>query len=90
MIFRITILLIVCLFFSCKEKGQQPAETKKNVISENTKQKISTQNTTYYYVVENGTILYNDINIDYSSKKIDTLDFLEPVEILKRHKDLKS
>ncbi|WP_299313660.1 SH3 domain-containing protein [uncultured Aquimarina sp.] len=89
MIFRITIILILSLFFSCKEKNQQAVKKTKNAILEHAKQKTISQDTTYYYVAENGTILYSDININYSSEKIDTLDFLEPVEILKKHKDLK-
>lgn len=81
----ITICIIAISYFS-KQKIDQNSPIKKNTIKI---AKIDSLPTEFHYIIENHTILYGDSNINYTSTEIDTLDFLEPVQILKHHKELK-
>jgi len=83
----IIILLSIGIIFSCKEKKHPTKQ--KNKLENNTKLTINKDlYSKYHYIVQNGVLLYGDKKMDYTSEEIDTLDFLEPVEIIKKHKDL--
>ncbi|WP_157730271.1 SH3 domain-containing protein [Tenacibaculum jejuense] len=91
MVIRITTQMILLSFLglllSCSTKENKPKKTiekKKDSIPI----EVPLQNSKYHYVANDETLLYGDTNIDYTSTKIDTLDFLEPVEIIEKHETL--
>lgn len=81
----ITYILFGFILFGCKTDKKQPNQKEKliNIGTTNINQYSK-----YHYVVENSVALYEDTDMNYKSKVVDILDFLEPVEILKEHKDL--
>jgi len=76
---------MVLLLFSCKEKSKQSVTI--GEISDTKEKQEPPLQSIYHYVAENGVTLYSDVNIDYTSKKIRSLDFLEPVEIIEVYKN---
>ncbi len=84
---KFTILCLLGVLFSCSSKKSKPEKIitqKKDTLPI----KTPLQNSKYHYIANNETLLYGDTNIDHTSAKIDTLDFLEPVEIIEKHKTL--
>jgi len=91
MYLRILTVVISVLFFSCKEKIQQPekiADVETATITENSTTTEKKQITEYHYVAQNNVFLYDGIDLSYKSEKIDTLNFLEPIKIITKRKDL--